>query len=324
LALEKLASEPELVSTPALRLLVTTARAEFELAEGRLAPAVALFRSALADCLELDAPLAAAQTRCRLGRVLLEAHEDPLASIDPVRNGMHHGLWACRGRRVPVSMGLMQIKFTILALAACLFASCDKGGKTTESDSPSSKKPQVENRTSAPTNKEKTAQAANDPTSGNPADTAPAAASSAPPTPEQMIARFKSDGIAGVPKDVADTIIEKATRDKTPEEQVRFITEQSAAWQHINRFTESINNIPDHMKRMLLERLSTKHGDSWKDMAIELDEQVAASAKVDELRAKGISGMTPDESQDFIIQALEKHGPDYKTIVSIADQSAGK
>lgn len=78
-ALEKLDSEPELVSTPALQALVTTARAELELAEDRLLPAVSLLRSALAAWLEMDAPLAAAHTRCRLARVLLAGSEFPLA-----------------------------------------------------------------------------------------------------------------------------------------------------------------------------------------------------------------------------------------------------
>jgi tetratricopeptide (TPR) repeat protein len=81
-ALEKLAGEPELVSTPALQWLVITARAELELAAGRLAPAVALLRSALAASLELDAPLAVAQTRCRLARVLIGAGDDALAKSE--------------------------------------------------------------------------------------------------------------------------------------------------------------------------------------------------------------------------------------------------
>ncbi len=81
-ALEKLADDPELVSTPALQLLVLTARAELELAEGRMAAAVSLFRSALASCLELDAPLPAAHTRCRLARVLTGMNQDSLAKSE--------------------------------------------------------------------------------------------------------------------------------------------------------------------------------------------------------------------------------------------------
>ena len=78
------------------------------------------------------------------------------------------------------------------------------------------------------------------------------------------------------------------------------------------------------MKPALLERLSKKHGGSWKDVTTELDEQVAASVRVMELRLNGIPGMSPDESQDLFIKALETYGPDYKTILSIADQNARK
>lgn len=81
-ALENLAEDPELVSTPALQLLVNTARAELELAEGRPAHAVSLFRSALTAGMELDAPLATAQIRCRLARVLIAANEDTLAKSE--------------------------------------------------------------------------------------------------------------------------------------------------------------------------------------------------------------------------------------------------
>jgi hypothetical protein len=59
-------------------------------------------------------------------------------------------------------------------------------------------------------------------------------------------------------------------------------------------------------------------------MVPELDEQVAASVRVMEIRLNGIPGMSPDESQDLLIKALETHGPDYKTILSIAGQSPGK
>ncbi len=59
-------------------------------------------------------------------------------------------------------------------------------------------------------------------------------------------------------------------------------------------------------------------------MVPELDEQIAASARVMEFRLKGIPGLSPDESQDLIIEAIEKHGPDYKAILSVIDQSAGK
>lgn len=78
------------------------------------------------------------------------------------------------------------------------------------------------------------------------------------------------------------------------------------------------------MRMMLLERLSNNHGDSWHDMPPEIDEQVAASAKVDELCANGILGMTSEESHDIIIKVIEKHGPDYKAILTVAGESAAK
>ena len=221
-------------------------------------------------------------------------------------------------------MDPMKVKHACLLLVACLSASCDKSKTTAKAGSISSNTNQVESRDEVPTNRETPAQGAITPSADIPTGTARADASSAPPTPEQMIANFKSDGIAGIPKDVADTILAKSSSAATPEEQVRFITEQSAAWQHIEQFKDSTNGMPDHMRRMLIERLSTKHGDSWKNMANELDEQVAASTKVSELRLKGIPGMTPEETNDLIIGAMEQHGPDYKTILSIAEQSIRK
>ena len=213
----------------------------------------------------------------------------------------------------------METKLVCLSLAACLLASCEKSESTANPDSTSSKKLQMEARVEPPTLAEKPAPEASVPTDAPQVESSPE-----PLTPEQTIAGYHSNGIAGVPKDVADGILRKSTRAESPEEQLRFITEQSEAWRRINGFNETVNDIPDHMKRFPLEKLSTKHGDSWKDMATELDEQVAASKKVMELRLKGIPGMSPDESHDLIIQAIEKHGADYKAILSIAEQSARK
>ena len=139
-----------------------------------------------------------------------------------------------------------------------------------------------------------------------------------------MIEKFTSSGIARIPKDVSDKIIADATKTGASEDQVNIITQQAAAWHHINKFKEDATDIPDHMRMALLEKLATKHGDSWINMVPELDEQVAASAKVMELRLKGIPGMSPDESQDLIIKAIEKYGSDYKAILTVAEQSAKK
>jgi hypothetical protein len=250
---------------------------------------------------------------------------------------------ACRNRRHPDTMNPMKAKLTCLSLAAFAFASCDKSGEKANSGNIPSKKPQQEHRANAPTIAEKTAPArphtprantsrAIDPPVSHPVEasmirptgTAPDDAAWESLTAEQKLEQFRSRGITRVPKYVSEQILADASSAGTPEDQVRFITEQSAAWHHINKFRESDSAIPEHMKMMLLERISGKHGNSWKDMIPELDEQVAAGAKVDELRANGIPGMTPDESQDFLIHALEKYGPDYKTILSIVQQDAGK
>lgn len=80
--LEKLAAEPDLVSTPALEALTLGARAELEVAEGRPRSAITLLRSMIAILLEMDAPLAAAEARGRLARVLAEVADDDLADLE--------------------------------------------------------------------------------------------------------------------------------------------------------------------------------------------------------------------------------------------------
>jgi hypothetical protein len=139
----------------------------------------------------------------------------------------------------------------------------------------------------------------------------------------RKIEMFNSNGISRIPRHVSESILADAARNGAAEDQVSHIANQSAAWHHINAFREN-SPIPDHMRMALLEQLSQKHGSSWIDMMPELNEQVAASAKVDELRTNGIPGMNPDESQDLIILALEEHGPDYKAILSFVEQRAGK
>jgi hypothetical protein len=240
-------------------------------------------------------------------------------------------------------MELMKAELASLSLAAFLFVSCDKSGTKANPDETSSKIPQQANPAGAPTAAEKAAHTQRDlPGTGirsaiasplshpfsaemiRTAGTAPEDGAWQALTIEQKIEKFNSSGIAHIPKDVSDKILNDATRAPNPEDQILFITQQAAAWHHLNEFKESINDIPEHMKQTLLERLSKKHGGSWKDMATELDEQVDASVRVMELRLNGIPGMSPDASQDLLIKALEKHGPDYKTILSIADQEAGK
>ncbi len=237
----------------------------------------------------------------------------------------------------------MKAKLTCLSLAVFAFASCDKSETTAKPDDTSSKKPQTETRADAPTIAEKPAPTRSDLpdiNTGNtidppiihpataemirPAGTAPEDTSWETLTAEQRIEKFTSSGITRMPKNISDKILVDASKAGAPEDQVNIITQLAAAWHHINQFKEDAVGIPDHMRMTLLERLAAKHGDSWMDMVPDLDEQVAASVRVDEFRSNGIPGLSPDESQDIIIKAIEKYGPDYKTILSIAEQSAKK
>lgn len=238
----------------------------------------------------------------------------------------------------------MQNKLTCLSLAALVFASCDKSETKTKPDDSSSKKPQVENRTAAPTIAEKTKLALPespslntipniiDPPLSHPVDASMIRPAGSGPddgswetlTAEQMIEKFNASGIARVPKEISDKILADASIAETADLQFNIITQQAAAWHHVNKFKEDAVGIPDHMRMALLDRLATKHGDSWINMLPELDEQVAASVKVMDLRLNGIPGLSPDESQDLIIKAIEKYGPDYKAILSVAEQSAKK
>ena len=237
----------------------------------------------------------------------------------------------------------MKTPLACLSLVACAFASCDKSAEQTGSGSAAPEKTRTERRESSPMITEKTKPApretsaaiANrpiDPPLSHTLDASmirPAGTLQDDPswqtlTAEQKMEKFKANGIDRMPKYVSDQILADATKSGEPESQVLFITEQSAAWHHINAFRESTTGIPDHMKAALLERLSAKRGTSWIDMIPEFNEQIAASVVVDEMRAKGIPGMPPDESQDFFIMAIEKYGPDYKAILAAAKQSATK
>ena len=240
-------------------------------------------------------------------------------------------------------MGSMKANLACLSLTVFVFSSCDKSGEKDNSDKTSSKSPQLENRAGATTIAETPAAGRSDARDANTRNTIdppishPVDASMIRPagaalegaswdglTIEQRIEKFNSSGISHIPKDLSDKILSDATTAPNPADQLQFITQQAAGWHHINEFKEAINDIPEHMKLSLVERLSKKHGGSWKDMATELDEQVAASVRVMELRLNGIPGMSPDESQELLIKALEKYGPDYKTILSTADQNVRK
>jgi hypothetical protein len=237
----------------------------------------------------------------------------------------------------------MKSKLACLSLAAFACAACDKSETKAKPEHTSSRQPGVETRADAPTIAEQTAPAPSDaPDAGvriptdpplahpvspamiRPAGTTPDDTSWETLTAEQKVGKLTSNGIARMPKDISDKILADATKTGAPEDQLNLITRQAAAWHHINRFREDSLGIPDHMRMALLDKLATKHGDSWMNMVPELDEQVSASAKVSELRDKGIPGLSPDESQELIINAIDKYGADYKAILAVAEQSAKK
>jgi hypothetical protein len=252
-------------------------------------------------------------------------------------------LRACRDGWCHDRVDSMKVNLACLSLAACLFASCEKSGNKANTEETSSQKPKTETRSDAPMIASKPAPAAYDlpnTNTGNTIDpplTHPANADMIRPagiaagdaswdslTAEQKLEKFSSSGIARMPKDVSDKLIGNATSAGAADAQIQFITQRAAAWHQIDEFKQGVNDIPEHMRMQLLEKLYTKHGDSWVDMLPEIEEQMAASRKVMELRLNGIPGMSPDESQDLLIKALEKHGSDYKTILSIAEQRVRK
>jgi DNA-binding winged helix-turn-helix (wHTH) protein len=81
-ALAELEGEPSLASTAALQALATQARGELAAAEGRPAEAITLLRSSLRAWLELEAPLAAAQTRRRLAALLTAEGDRESAALE--------------------------------------------------------------------------------------------------------------------------------------------------------------------------------------------------------------------------------------------------
>lgn len=215
----------------------------------------------------------------------------------------------------------MKPGFACLSFAAFALVSCDKSREQTQPAGTSTPpKTQVETKAAVPKITPPTAPAQN----ASPQGGAPAKQASEPLTAEQTIATYKSNGIPGIPRHISDKILADAAKTESYDDQLNIITQQTAAWRHINTFSESDGPIPEHMRRMLLERLYSKHGDSWINMVPELDEQIAASAKVDQLRANGIPGLSEDESQELIISAMVKYGPDYKAIVAFAEQAAKK
>lgn len=81
-ALSNLEREPDLVSTPALQALFARARGEVAAAEGRRAEAIGHLRDSLRRWRQIEAPVAAAQVRCRLADLLDEEGDAETATLE--------------------------------------------------------------------------------------------------------------------------------------------------------------------------------------------------------------------------------------------------
>jgi DNA-binding winged helix-turn-helix (wHTH) protein len=81
-ALEELDQQPALWATPALAAMVSRARAEVALCEGRRAEAMASLRRALQIWQEISAPLSAAGVRLRLAQLLLMDRDTEAAELE--------------------------------------------------------------------------------------------------------------------------------------------------------------------------------------------------------------------------------------------------
>lgn len=81
-ALAAIAREPDLASTPALQALVERAHGEIHAAEGNRSRALAHLRAALRAFVALEAPLAAAQVRCRMADLLRAEGEVEAADLE--------------------------------------------------------------------------------------------------------------------------------------------------------------------------------------------------------------------------------------------------
>lgn len=237
----------------------------------------------------------------------------------------------------------MKTLLTCLSLAAFVFASCDKIQRKVNPDDTASKNPRAETGAAVSTITEKPAPAQGDSPADNtrrpidpplshpvtaeiirPAGIAPDDPSWESLSPEQRIEKFTSSGITRMPKVISAKILADASKSASPRDQFNIITQQAAAWHRINHFMEDSHSMPEHMKTALFAKLVAKHGDEWANMLLDLEEQIATSVRVDEFRLNGIPGLTPDETHELMIKAIEDYGSDYKKILSVAEQAARK
>lgn len=220
----------------------------------------------------------------------------------------------------------MKTHFTYLSMLALMLTACDQSSEDTGADNNESSSAEVEQNEAA------AADAKIDNRSD--ADAPPARPQVAPRvgdsqvdalanlTDQEKLEVYTSKGIPGIPQEVSDKIVSEAIKAASTGDQVQIIAEQANAWRRIEHFREKEEDLPDHRKRELLFRLYKKHGESWKEAAVELDRQLIAHEEVMKYRLDGIPGLSDDESFDVIMQAIERHSPDYEKILAIAKASA--
>ena len=227
---------------------------------------------------------------------------------------------ACRGRGHLSKVHGMKNPFFLILLAALALSACDKAADDSESrNSPTPDSRIAEARTSVRTgagDRQEPVTHAGGPTTPH--------ERSVPPESPLAVPSSPSDGLEGLPQEVADQILAEAARASSPDEQTRIITEQSDAWRRVDQFRRQSQGVSDHRKLELLEAMGNKHGTAWDDMVAELDAEVRAYEKVMEYRSSGIPGHTAEESFAIIMEALEKHAPDYGKILTIVGERAEK
>lgn len=222
-------------------------------------------------------------------------------------------------------------RWFVITFSACLVTSCEKSETKTKSADTPAKPARIESTANASKSRDTPATPAAtnaiapishpvDASMIRPAGTAPDAATWESLTAEEKVRQFTTNGIASIPASISEKIIQDIPPDGTSEDRLRYIAAESAGWHHVNEFKDGSSEIPEHMKAAMIDKLYQKHPKSWTSMASVIDEQTAAAAKVAEYRWKGIPGMSADESQDFIIDAMSKYTADYKTILSVIEK----
>lgn len=143
-------------------------------------------------------------------------------------------------------------------------------------------------------------------------------------TSEEKMEYFKSNGISGVRDDVSGIILSNAVKIASSDDQLQYIAEQAAAWRKIDQFQHQRKDISEQHRNHLLGYLESKHDDSWKEMAVELERQVAAFEKLQDYRMEGIPNRTSDESYIILLEAFENYAPNYEKALFFAENYGKK